>query len=149
MQAIASALATLGRGCFIFSRRERPLEPELHGNLMPAYTRHHAAEQAHRGDVLILHRWRALDPSPCLRGHRRAISLTTIFDEHYPTLCNMASRADERMVLDTTYSHCMVRDHLRQDQLSATGNTTRHSHTKPHAEAPPGHEEYRSFAPGC
>jgi hypothetical protein len=115
---------------------------------MPAYSRHHAAEQTHRGDLLILHRWRALDPSACLRGHRRAISLTTIFDEHYPTLCNMASRADERMVLDTTYSHCMVRDHLRQDQLSATGNTTHYSHPKPHAEAPPGHEEYRSFAPG-
>src|ERR1700731_1590444 len=104
--------------------------------LMPAYSRHHAAEQTHRSDVLIPHRWRALDPSACLRGHRRAISLTTIFDEHYPTLGNMASRADERMVLDTTYSHCMVRDHLRQDQLSATGNTTHHSHTKPHAEAP-------------
>src|SRR3981081_2380193 len=75
-------------------------------------------------------------PSPCLRGHRRAISLTTIFDEHYPSLCNMASRADERIMLDTTYSHCMVRTHLRQDQLSATGNTTHHSHPKPHAEAP-------------
>jgi hypothetical protein len=99
--------------------------------------------------VLIPHRWRALDPSACLRGHRRAISLTTIFDEHYPTLGNMASRADERIVLDTTYSHCMVRDHLRQDQLSATGNTTHHSHPNRTQKRPPGHEEYRSFAPGC
>src|ERR1700738_3358094 len=86
MQAIASALATLGlknnkvrsvlsgilksmvEGVSFSRDRERPLEPELHGNLMPAYSRHHAAEQTHRGDVLILHRWRALDPSACLRG---------------------------------------------------------------------------------
>jgi hypothetical protein len=70
--------------------------------------------------VLLLDR-RTFDPSRRLHGHRRAVSLTTIFDEHYPTLYDMASRADERMVLDTTNSHRLVRDHVGQDQLGATG----------------------------
>ncbi|MEA3072639.1 MAG: hypothetical protein QOD29_4085, partial [Alphaproteobacteria bacterium] len=117
--------------------------------LMPAYSRHHAAEQTHRSDVLILHRWRALDPSPCLRGHRRAISLTTIFDEHYPTLCNMASRADERMVLDTTYTTVwsgttFVRINSAPQAIQRITRTRNRTQKRP-----PGHEEYRSFAPGC
>jgi putative ABC transport system substrate-binding protein len=37
--------------------------------------------------------------APACIGMGWAISLTTIFDEHYPTLCDMAFRADERMVL--------------------------------------------------
>jgi len=51
-----------------------------------------------------------LDTWRRLHGHRRAVSLTTIFDEHYPTLRDTASRADERMVLDTTDSNGLVRD---------------------------------------
>jgi hypothetical protein len=64
---------------------------------------------------------------PRLHGHGRTVSLTTIFDEHDPTLCDMASRADERMVLDTTHSDRVVRDHATQDQLGATGTTTHYS----------------------
>src|ERR1700730_2767726 len=69
------------------------------------------------------------DARGCLRGHRRAVSLTTIFDEHYPTFCDMASRADERMVLETTYSDRVLRDAGGQDQLTGAGSTTHHSHS--------------------
>jgi hypothetical protein len=48
-----------------------------------------------------------------LHGHRRAIRLTTTFDEYYPMLRDMACGADERMVLDTTDSDGVVRDHFR------------------------------------
>ena len=41
----------------------------------------------------------------------------TIFDEHYPTLRDMASRADEGMVLDTTHSDRVVRDRATQERL--------------------------------
>src|ERR1700730_13438689 len=41
----------------------------------------------------------------------------------------MASRADERMVLDTTGRDGVVRRHVCQDQLSATGTTTHYSHS--------------------
>jgi hypothetical protein len=33
-------------------------------------------------------------------GHRLAVILTTLSREHYPTLCGMACRANESMVLD-------------------------------------------------
>jgi len=70
-----------------------------------------------------------LDTWRRLHGHRRAVSLTTIFDEHYPTLRDTASRADERMVLDTTGRDGVVRHHAGQDQLSATGTRTHYSHS--------------------
>ena len=70
--------------------------------------------------MLLLDR-RTFDPSRRLHGHRRAVSLATSFDEHYPTLCDMASRADGRLVLDTTGRDDVVRHHVCQDQLSATG----------------------------
>jgi hypothetical protein len=56
--------------------------------------------------VLILLCFRTLDASRHLHGHGhgRAISLATIFDEHYPMLRDMACGADERMVLDNTDS---------------------------------------------
>jgi hypothetical protein len=79
--------------------------------------------------VLLVDRRRTFDPSRRLHGHRRAVSLATSFDEHYPMLCDMASRADERMVLDTTDSDRIVRDHVRQDQPTAARCTTHHSHS--------------------
>ena len=69
--------------------------------------------------MLLLDR-RTLDPSRRLHGHGRAVSLATIFDKHYPMLCDMACRANERMVLDTTDSNRFVRDHVR------SGSTRRH-----------------------
>jgi hypothetical protein len=42
----------------------------------------------------------------------------------------MASRADERMALDTTDSDGVVGDHVGQDQLGVTGPTTHHSHPR-------------------
>jgi hypothetical protein len=47
-------------------------------------------------------------------GMGRAVSLTTIFDEHYPMLCDMALRTNKRVVLNTTESHRVVRDHVGQ-----------------------------------
>jgi hypothetical protein len=43
-----------------------------------------------------------------------AVSLTTIFDEHYPMLCDMTRRTNKRVVLNTTESHRVVRDHVGQ-----------------------------------
>jgi hypothetical protein len=48
-------------------------------------------------------------------GMGGAIRLTTIFDEHYPMLCDMALRTNKRVVLNTTDSHRVVRDYARQD----------------------------------
>jgi hypothetical protein len=39
----------------------------------------------------------------------------------YSTLGDMAPRTNKRVVFDTTESHRVVRDHVRQDQLGATG----------------------------
>jgi hypothetical protein len=49
----------------------------------------------------------------------------------------MASRADERMVLDTMYSHGVVRDHVGQNQLGATGITTHLTPERTRIERPP------------
>ena len=77
--------------------------------------------------MLLLDR-RTFDPSRRLHRHGRAVSLATSFDEHYPMLCDMACRANERMVLDTTDSNRVVGDHVGQDQLGATRGTTHHFH---------------------
>jgi hypothetical protein len=69
--------------------------------------------------VLILHRGRTLDALRRVHGHWRAVSLTTILDEHNPMLCDMAFRANKRVVLNATDSNRVVRDHVGQDQLGA------------------------------
>ena len=51
-----------------------------------------------------------------LHRHGRAISLTTIFHEHYPILCDMAFGENKRVVLNATYSDRLVRDDGGQDQ---------------------------------
>ena len=84
---------------------------------MPAQPRHHAAQETWSTDVLILHPGRGLDALRRLHGHGRAISLTTIFDEHYPMLCDMALRANKRMPLNATDSSRLVRDHVRQGSI--------------------------------
>src|ERR1700720_3625738 len=102
---------------------------------MPAQPRHHAAQETWSTDVLILHPGRGLDALRRLHGHGRAISLTTIFDEHYPMLCDMALRANKRMPLNATDSSRLVRDHVRQDQFSTAGCTTHHTHQNAHASS--------------
>src|ERR1700730_14295068 len=76
-----------------------------------------------------------------MQGHGLGVIVTPMSGEDHPTLRDMACRTDKRMVLEATYSGRIVRDHVRQDQLSATGSTTHHSHTKS-LEAPTRHEEY-------
>ena len=59
-------------------------------------------------------------------GHRLAVILTTLSREHYPTLCGMACRANESMVLGTWDS---VPDYVGQDhQLGAARFTSHRSH---------------------
>jgi hypothetical protein len=53
--------------------------------------------------VLLLDR-RTFGPSRRLHRHGRTVSLATNFYEHNPMLCDMARRANERMVLDATDS---------------------------------------------
>ena len=63
-------------------------------------------------------------------------------------LRDMASRADERMVLDTTDSNRVVREHVGQDQLGATGSYNASLAPEGrHIERPRAIGEYRSFAP--
>ena len=57
--------------------------------------------------MLLLDR-RTFDPSRRVHRHGRAVSLATIFDKHYPMLCDMACGANKRMVLDTTDSNRVV-----------------------------------------
>ena len=57
--------------------------------------------------MLLLDR-RTPDPSRRLHGHGRAVSLATTFCEHNPMLCDMARRANERVVLDATDSNRVV-----------------------------------------
>lgn len=80
--------------------------------------------------MIILLSWPTLHAQRGLHGHGRAISLTTMFDEHYPMLCDMARGANERVVLNATESNTLVWDHLRQGQLSATGCTTHRSNSR-------------------
>jgi hypothetical protein len=75
----------------------------------------------------------ASDASRALHGHGRAIRLTTIFDVHHTALCEMTCGAHEGVMRDATDSSGLVRDHVAQDQLTATRSTTHHSHTKSHA----------------
>jgi hypothetical protein len=42
------------------------------------------------------------DRGRLLHRHRGAVSLTTIFGEHYPMLCDMASEQINVLVLDNT-----------------------------------------------
>ena len=46
-----------------------------------------------------------------------AVSLTAIFDKHYPFLCDTALRTNKRVVLNTTESHRVVRDHVGREQV--------------------------------
>ena len=59
----------------------------------------------------------------------------------------MASRADERMVLDTMYSHGVVRDHVGQNQLGATGITTHLTPERTRIERPPGTRSIGALRP--
>jgi hypothetical protein len=61
-----------------------------------------------------------------MHGHRLAIILTTVPRENHLTLCGMACRANESMVLDAWDS---VPDHVGQDhQLGAARFTMHRSH---------------------
>src|ERR1700730_12008581 len=82
---------------------------------------------------------RTVDPSRRLHRHGRTVSLATAFYEHNPMLCDMARRANERMVLDATDSNRLVRDHVCQDQRGTGGSTTHHSHTGTHTHRAPTH----------
>ena len=85
--------------------------------------------------MLILHPGRRLDALRRLHRHGRAVSLTTIFDEHYPMLYDMAFGANKRVFLNATGSSRLVRDHVRQDQFSTAGCTTHHTHRNAHASS--------------
>jgi hypothetical protein len=65
-----------------------------------------------------------------MQGHGPGVIVTPMSGEDHPTLRDMTCRTDKRMVLEAAYSARIVRDHVRQDQLSATGSTTHHSYTK-------------------
>jgi hypothetical protein len=95
--------------------------------------------------VIILLSWPTLHAQRGLHGHGRAISLTTMFDEQYPMLCDMARGANERVVLNATESNTLVWDHLRQGQLCATGCTT-HRSNQSHTHKHPPVLEYRTLA---
>jgi hypothetical protein len=56
-------------------------------------------------------------------GHRLAVILAAMTREHYPTLCGMACRANESMVLGAWDS---VPDHVGQDHQLGTARPTMH-----------------------
>jgi hypothetical protein len=62
-------------------------------------------------------------------GHRLGVILTTMSHEDYSTLCDMAFRTNEGMVLEATDSHRVILGHVQQDHLSAARRTTHRSHT--------------------
>jgi hypothetical protein len=55
--------------------------------------------------------------------------------EDYSAHFDMTSRANKSVVLKTTDSHRVLRDHVRKDQLSVTRRTVHRSHSL--AERPP------------
>ena len=67
-----------------------------------------------------------------MQRHRLGVMLTTMSREDHSTLCDMAVRTDEGMVLDARNA---VLDHVRQDQLNAARRTTHCSHSDQHSFA--------------
>ena len=61
-----------------------------------------------------------------MHGLRPGVILTTMSHEEHAMLCDTTWQANECVVFDTQ-AHRDVRDHLRQDQLSATRRTMHHS----------------------
>src|SRR6516225_4443473 len=58
--------------------------------------------------------------------------LTAMSHKKHAMLCDVACRTNEAVVLEPTGAGCVVRDHVRQDQLSAARCTThRHAHHAP------------------
>jgi hypothetical protein len=55
---------------------------------------------------------------------------TAMSHENHAMLCDVACRTNEAVVLEATDAHRVVRDHVRQDQLSAARCTT-HRHAYP------------------
>ena len=84
---------------------------------MAAYQGYNAAEE-----VFLLHIW-------ARRGtHGQKLrAILAISHEEHSMLCDVACRTNERVVLETT-DHRIVRDHVGQDQLSATRPTMHRSH---------------------
>jgi len=84
---------------------------------MAAYQGYNAAEE-----VFLLHIWARRGT----HGQKLRAILAMSHEEH-SMLCDVACRTNERVVLETT-DHRIVRDHVGQDQLSATRPTMHRSH---------------------
>ena len=68
-------------------------------------------QERRRADPALLTRACAAPPASVWAGYH---SHDHLFDKHYPILCDMAPRTNERVVFDTTESHRVVRDHVGQ-----------------------------------
>ena len=63
-------------------------------------------------------------------GHRLAVILTTMSRENHSVRRDVTCRTNECMALKAP-DHCLVRDYIREDQLSTARRTTHRLHALP------------------